>query len=63
MKKTMTFALAAIALPLLNACNSPESDTTTATPPANQTEAGSGIEADTAVTLDPDTSLYHDMTL
>ena len=58
MKKILTIAFVAFAFAVFTACGNEEDRRT-----ANQIEADTEIEIDTAVTQDPDTTTYHDMTL
>ncbi|WP_162056088.1 hypothetical protein [Pontibacter pamirensis] len=62
MKKALSLTLLALVFAVFTACGNQEDNRA-----ANQVETGtdinSDIEADTAITLDPDTTTYHDMTL
>jgi len=64
MKKTIKLILVAFALTAFTACGNQDGTTTDQTETGVETAEGvnSDIEADTAITLDPDTTIYHDMT-
>lgn len=68
MKKTGMIAFMAFALAALTACgdggaNTAAEEMETIDTEETPTDVQPGIEGDTAETLDPDTAVYHDMTL
>ena len=69
MKKTMMTAFMAFALTAFTACGGEGANTAAEEMDTMETEAETptdvrpGIEDDSAETLDPDTAVYHDMTL
>ncbi|MBF9255126.1 hypothetical protein I2I11_17640 [Pontibacter sp. 172403-2] len=65
MKKIMKLSLLVFLLTAFTACGSQNGNTAeqAGTGAEADTTLNSTIDADTSVTLDPDTALYHDMTL
>ena len=64
MKKTLMIAFAALALTSFTACGNESNRTTEALEAEEGTDTGiTPTEADTSITLDPDTTTEHEMAL